>query len=161
MIVSNSSPLINLSAIGEFNLLKELYGEIFIPSAVWDEVVIKGKGQPGAEEVGNAKWVKKKLVANMSFVEVLTLNLDKGEAEAIALAKEKDAEILLIDDKLARKIAHHLGLNYIGLLGVLREAKSKGIIKNIKGYMDLLRTAAGFWISEDVYRNILKLENEL
>lgn len=161
MIVSNSSPLINLSAIGEFNLLKDLYGEIFIPTAVWDEVIIKGKGRPGAEEVKNAKWVKKELVANMSFVEVLTLNLDKGEAEAIALAKEKDAEILLIDDKLARKIAHHLGLNYIGLLGVLREAKSKGIIKNIKGYMDLLRTAAGFWISEDVYKNILKLENEL
>jgi len=97
----------------------------------------------------------------MSFVEILTLNLDKGEAEAIALAKEKEAEILLIDDKSARKIAHHLGLNYIGLLGVLREAKSKGIIKNIKGYMDLLRTAAGFWISEDVYKNILNLENEL
>lgn len=161
MIVSNSSPLINLSAIGEFNLLQELFGEIFIPSAVWDEVVIKGKGQPGAEEIKNAKWVKKELVANMSLVEILTLNLGKGEAEAIALAKEKDAEILLIDDKSARKIAHHLGLNYIGLLGVLREAKSKGIIKSIRGYMDLLRTVAGFWISEDVYKNILKLENEV
>ncbi|MFQ5686048.1 MAG: DUF3368 domain-containing protein [Candidatus Scalindua sp.] len=161
MIVSNSSPLINLSAIGEFNLLRELYEEILIPSAVWDEVVIKGKEQPGAAEVQNAKWIKKELVANMSFVEVLTLNLDKGEAEAIALAKEKNAEIILIDDKSARKIAHHLGLNYIGLLGVLREAKSRGIIRNIKGYMDLLRTVAGFWISENVYKDVLKLENEL
>ena len=79
MIVSNSSPLINLSAIGEFNLLQELFGEIFIPSAVWDEVVIKGKGQPGAEEIKNAKWVKKELVANMSLVEILTLNLGKGK----------------------------------------------------------------------------------
>ncbi len=75
MIVSDSSPLINLSAIGELNLLRELYGEILIPTAVWDEVVIKGNGQPGSEEVNNAKWIKKELVVNMSLVDILTLNL--------------------------------------------------------------------------------------
>lgn len=161
MIVSNSSPLINLSAIKKLDLLKELYKEISIPSAVWDEVVVKGKGQPGAEEIKEASWIKKDVVENVSLVETLTLTLDKGEAEAIAFAKERKAEILLIDEQLARNVANHLGLNYIGLLGVLREAKANELIKDVKSYLDLLRTVAGFWISEDVYREILSLEGEL
>lgn len=161
MIVSNSSPLINASAIRKLDLLKKIYEEILIPPAVWDEIVIKGKGQPGAEAVKKANWIKKEAVQNVSLVETLELTLDRGEAEAIALAKEKNAELLLIDEQLARKVANHLGLNYIGLIGILREAKSKGLIKGIKNYIDLLRTVAGFWISEDVYKEILKIENEL
>jgi predicted nucleic acid-binding protein len=151
----------NFSAIKKLDLLKKLYKEILIPYAVWDEVVEKGKGQPGVEEVEKASWIKKEMVSNISLVETLTLTLDRGEAEAIALAKEKNAELLLIDERLARNVAKHLGLNYIGLLGVLREAKSNGLIRNVKKYMDLLRTVAGFWISEEVYKDILKREGEL
>ena len=153
--------MINLSAINKLELLKKLYNQILIPSAVWDEIVIKGKGQPGAEEVEKASWIKKEVVENVFFVETLTLTLDRGEAEAIALAKEKKAELLIIDEQLARTIANHLGLNYIGLLGVLRESKSKGLIKNVKSHIDLLRTVAGFWISDEVYKEILNMEGEL
>ncbi|MEW6417928.1 MAG: DUF3368 domain-containing protein [Nitrospirota bacterium] len=160
MIVSNSSALINLSAIGHLDLLQKLYTEIIIPEAVWEEVAVKGKGQPGSEEVQKAGWIKKETVGNKTVVESLTLILDKGEAEAIALAKEKNAEILLMDDKTAREIARHLGINYIGVLGVLREAKSRGLIKDMKTYMDMLKTSAGFWISKDVYEEILRLEGE-
>jgi hypothetical protein len=160
LIVSNASPLINISAIRKLDILRKLYKQILIPTAVWDEIVIKGKGQPGSEAVKKANWIKKEPVQNVTLVETLGLTLDRGEAEAIALAKEKNAELLLIDEQLARKVADHLSLNYIGLIGVLREAKSKGLIKGIKSHMDLLRTVAGFWISEDVYREILKLEDE-
>jgi predicted nucleic acid-binding protein len=160
VIVSNSSALINLSAIGHLDLLQKLYTEIIIPETVWEEVVVKGKGQPGSEEVQKAGWIKKETVGNKAVVESLTLILDKGEAEAIALAKERNAEILLMDDKTAREIAHHLGINYIGVLGVLREAKSRGLIKEMKTYMDMLKTSAGFWISKDVYEEILRLEGE-
>jgi hypothetical protein len=160
LIVSNASPLINISAIRKLDLLRKLYKQILIPAAVWDEIVIKGKGQPGSEAVRKANWIKKEPVQNVTLVETLGLTLDRGEAEAIALAKEKNAELLLIDEQLAKKVADHLSLNYIGLIGVLREAKSKGLIKGIKSHMDLLRTVAGFWISEDVYREILKLEDE-
>ncbi len=160
MIISNTSPLINLASIRMLHILKKLYGEITIPFAVWDEIVIKGKGQPGSEDVKNASWIKKEAVKNIPLVESLTLSIDRGEAEVIALAKEKKAEFLIIDERMAREVAHHLGLNYIGLLGVLREAKSKGMIKGIKKYMDSLRTIAGFWISDDVYREILLIEKE-
>jgi predicted nucleic acid-binding protein len=161
VIVSNSSALINLSAIGHLDLLQKLYTEIIIPEAVWEEVVVKGKGQPGSEEVQKAGWIKKETVGNKAVVESLTLILDKGEAESIALAKENKAEMLLIDDVTAREIARHFGVNYIGILGVLREAKSKGIIKNMKEYMDLLKNVAGFWISQELYVEILRLEREL
>lgn len=161
MIVSNSSPLINLSAINRLNLFEKLYREILIPYAVWDEIIIKGKGQPGAEEIKKARWIKKDVFRNVSLVETLTLTLDRGEAEAIALAKDKNAELLLIDEWLARNVASHLGLNYIGILGILREAKSKGLIKKVKDHLDLLRTVAGFWLSEEVYKEILKIEGEL
>jgi uncharacterized protein len=160
MIVSNSSPLINLSAINQLELLRMIYGEIAIPYAVWDEVVVKGKGQPGVKNVKNANWIKKIKVDNVHLVESLALTLDYGEAEAIALAKERNAEILLIDDKLARVIAKHLGIRYIGLLGVLKEAKSRGLITVMKPYMHSLRTVAGFWVAENVYKDILSIEGE-
>ncbi len=160
MIISNTSPLINLASIRMLHILEKLYGEIIIPFAVWDEIVIKGKGQPGSEEVKNANWIKKEAVKNIPLIESLTLSVDRGEAEVIALAKEKKAEFLIIDERMAREIARHLGLNYIGLLGVLREAKSRGMIKSIKKYMDSLRTSAGFWISDDVYKEILLIEKE-
>lgn len=160
MIVSNTSPLVNLAAIEKLHLFRKLYGEITIPTAVLHEIVTKGKGQPGSEEIKDAKWVKKVEVKNTALVESLTLTLDKGEAEAIALAKEQNAELLIVDERLAREIAHHLGINYIGILGVLREAKEKNLIKKIKRYLDLLRKDAGFWLSDKVYEEILKLEQE-
>ncbi len=161
MLVSNSSPLINLAAIKKIHLLRDLYNEIIIPAAVWEEVVIRGKGQPGSDEVKKAGWIKKDIVHDLTLLDSLHLILDKGESESIALAKEKKAELLLIDEIMARKVAHHLGLSYIGILGVLREAKSKGLIKSVKKQMNSLRTVAGFWISDIVYNGILKLENEL
>lgn len=160
MIISNSSPLINLAAINKLDLLPKLYAEIIIPDAVWKEVVIDGKGQPGSDAVKTAKWIKREPVADLALVAALMLTIDRGEAEAITLAKEKRAEILIIDERFARDIAHTIGLNYIGTLGVLREAKSKGLISNIKKHMNSLRTIAGFWISDDVYKEILKIEGE-
>lgn len=63
-VVSDASPLINLARIGELDLLHRLYGDLLIPDAVWREVVIKGAGQPGAEEVRAASWIKTRDVVN-------------------------------------------------------------------------------------------------
>lgn len=57
-IVSNASPLINLARIGKLDLLRELYGKLLIPQAVWQEVVLDGVGQPGAEQVKTSDWIK-------------------------------------------------------------------------------------------------------
>ena len=84
MIVSDSSPLISLARIGKLDLLQRLYGELLIPQAVWNEVVVKGVGQPGAEEIKSAGWIKTVAVANDELVLALQRDLDSGEAEAIA-----------------------------------------------------------------------------
>jgi len=96
-VVSNSTPLIALAMINRLDLLKEYFGEIFIPEEVYDEVVRRGEGMPGAVEVARSEWIKETNVQNRFAVESLGLTLDKGEAEAIVLSKERDA-LLLIDD---------------------------------------------------------------
>jgi len=101
-IVSNASPLINLARIGKLSLLHDLYGELIVPEAVWHEVVFVGQGQPGADEVKSASWIQRRLVMNKQLEQALRQELDAGEAEAIALAVELNAELLLMDEHLGR-----------------------------------------------------------
>ena len=84
IVVSNSTPLIALSRINKFGLLREYFGEIHIPKEVFDEVVTRGKNLSGAEEVASAEWIKVGNAGNKIAVESLSITLDKGEAEANA-----------------------------------------------------------------------------
>jgi predicted nucleic acid-binding protein len=88
VVVSNASPLINLARIGHLDLLRAVYGELVIPQAVWEEIVVEGAGQPGAEQVRQANWIRVHTVTNRPLVNALRQNLDAGEAGAIALAAE-------------------------------------------------------------------------
>lgn len=159
-IVSNASPLINLVRIGQLNLLRQLYNEIVIPEAVWREVVIEGSGQPGADELKSATWVKTQTVKNQQLVHALRQDLDAGEAEAIVLAVEHGAELLLMDERLGRESASHFNLRITGVVGVLVEAKRKGFIQDVKSHLVALRDLAGFHLSEQLYQRILQDENE-
>ena len=155
IVVSNTSPIINLAAIDQLHLLYELYEIIYIHQAVFHEITETGAGLPGAKEVKKFEWIIKKNVDDQKFVKALQMDLDKGEAEAIALALDLRANLLLIDEKIGRSIASEFGLKFIGLLGVLIEAKSKGLIQNIKTMINRLKNKAGFWISDELYNFIL------
>lgn len=159
-IVSNASPLINLARINKLDLLPRLYDSVLIPQAVWDEVVVQGVGQPGAEEVNSASWIKRSTVVNAPLVQALRQDLDAGEAEAIALALETKAELLLMNERLGRETARHMGLRYTGLIGLLIEAKRKGLISEVKSHMDALRQEADFRVSDALYRRVLRDEGE-
>ncbi len=159
-IVSNASPLINMARIGRLLLLRDLYGQLIIPEAVWNEVVVEGKGQPGASEVGAAAWIRRKVVTNRQLIRILQQDLDNGEAEAIALAVEEEADLLLMDERIGRESANHLGLRYAGLVGVIIEAKSRALVREIKPLLDALRDVAGFRLSEDLYALVLKDQEE-
>ncbi len=156
IVVSNASPLINLARIGQLELLDELYAEIRIPEAVWQEVVVAGAGLPGAELVANAAWIKRHSVTNSTLVRALRQDLDAGESEAIALALELEAELLLMDESLGRETARHLGVRFIGIVGMLVEAKHSGRIIAIKPYLDTLREVAGFRIHQTLYVRVLQ-----
>ncbi|MHB8973519.1 MAG: DUF3368 domain-containing protein [Pirellulaceae bacterium] len=154
-IVSNASPLINLARIGQFGLLRDVYGEIIIPEAVWNEIVGEGAGQPGAVELEHAEWITMQAVSNHLLVQSLRQDLDAGEAEAIVLAVEVNADLLLMDERLGRQVARHLGMSVSGLIGLCIEAKHKGIIVAIKPLLDALRDQAGFRIRPSLYEQVL------
>lgn len=155
IVVSNASPLINLARIGQIGLLRELYGELWIPEAVRREVVEEGTGQAGADEVGQADWIITQVVSNQLLVQALRQELDAGEAEAIVLAAERNADLLLMDERLGREVAQHLGVAPTGLIGVLVEAKGKGAIPAIRPCLSSLRDRAGFRLSEALVEQIL------
>ncbi|MFO7875929.1 MAG: DUF3368 domain-containing protein [Desulfovermiculus sp.] len=108
-VVSNSSILIGLSSIGKLNILHTRFPQgTIVPEAVWEEVVEAGRGLPGADEVGQAKWIFNQQVQNKVFSLSLQAFLDRGEAEVIALSQEISADILLLDEKSARNVAVRL-----------------------------------------------------
>jgi len=160
-VVSNASPLINLARIGQLDLLAQLYEELVVPEAVWHEVVLEGAGQPGAKEIETGSWVEVRSVENRGLVRALQQELDAGEAEAIALALEIKAEFVLMDEHLGRETGLHMGVRCVGLIGVLVEAKRKGLIGEIRPLMDALRDIAGFWVSDVLYRRVLRDEGEV
>ncbi len=160
-VVSNSSPLINLSRIGRIDLLCSMYGTLLVPNAVWNEVVIEGQGLPGAETIKSCSWVVKKEIKNFPLVHTLRQDLDAGEAEAITLALEVKADFLLMDERLGRDTAQHLGIRCLGLVGVLIEAKNRGLIDKVKPIIVALRDLAGFRISQNLFERVISDTDEI
>jgi predicted nucleic acid-binding protein len=160
IVVSNTSPLTNLAAIDAFDLLKQLFGEIHIPDAVWDELNAYGKIWPGHDEVAHASWVKRHPVQNQTLVTALRYDLDYGEAESIALALTLGADLVLLDEREGRHAAQRNGLNVIGVVGLLLEGKARGHIDEIRPLLDDLCQTAGFYIGDSLYRHALNLAGE-
>lgn len=156
VIVSNTSPIINLACIGRLDWLPALYGEIIIPPAVFYEIAVAAPNAPGASEVRAASWIRQHPVGNSALVASLRLTLDPGEAEAIACAMELKAELLLIDERRGRLAAQRLGISVIGLVGVLLLARKRGLTTSIRPHLDDLRRLAGFWISDILYYRVLQ-----
>jgi predicted nucleic acid-binding protein len=156
IIISNTSPIINLAAISQLELLNKLYGKIIIPQAVHHEITVKGAGQAGSAEIEKLKWIEVKSTSNQNLVQALKMELDDGESEAIALAVELNATLLLIDERRGRAVANRFGVRHIGILAMFIEAKQKGLIKVVKPLLDDLMSKAGFWLSQKLYDRVLK-----
>lgn len=156
MIVSNTSPIINLACIGRLDLLPALFGVITIPDAVFHEIAVANPDAPGASDVRTASWMRRYAVVNRPLVTSLRLELDPGEAEAIACAMEANARLLLIDERRGRTVAQRLGLATTGLLGVLLLARRRDLIASIRPLLDDLRRVAGFWIGDALYSQVLR-----
>ena len=155
IVVSNTSPLINLASIDHLDLLRRIFSRILIPAAVWQEAVIDGEGQPGAKEICQAGWIERLTVTNRQLVHSLGQELDPGEAEAISLAVEIKADWLLMDERLGRQTARHFGLGNIGLIGILKVAKLRGEIASLRPLLEQLRDIAGFRISQALFEQAL------
>ena len=160
IVVSNSSPLIALSIANSLDLLHALYGTIHIPKAVFHEVVVRGAGRPGATAVANTAWIVQQAPANQRTVaQLLSAGLDKGESEAIVLASELSAGLLILDERHGRMVARQRGLPVAGTIGVLIAAKTAGMVAAIKPLLGQL-SAAGFYISPLIIAHALLLAGE-
>jgi uncharacterized protein len=160
IVVSDTSPLTNLAAIGQLALLRQLYTELHIAEAVWDELNAGGQRWPGRDEVVAADWVHRRSPHNRPLITALGRDLDLGEAESIALAVELDANILLMDEREGRSAAQRLGLRVVGVVGVLLQAKTARLLDQIQPSLDALRQQAGFYLGRGVYEYALKLAGE-
>lgn len=160
VIVSDTSPLINLAIIGQLDLLPTLFQQIIIPKAVFDEIVANDAALPGAKEIQHAPWVEVRTPQDQSLVTSLLEELDPGESEAIALALEIGADLLLMDEYLGRKAALSHGIRPLGILGILLEAKKKGLVSRVQPLMDALIQEAGFYVHAQLYRDVLELAAE-
>lgn len=137
-VVSNSGPLINLAKVGQLTLLQDLFQHIMIPPEVFEEVVIRGGGQPGAGETNAAQWIMRGILQHSDVADILAAELDRGEAEAIALALQEKADWLLIDERVGRRFAQRVGLKVKGTLGVLLEGVRHGCINDLQPLLDTL-----------------------
>ncbi len=118
-VVVNATPLIALSLINQLELLNQLFDEVIIPDAVYQEVVISGASKPGAIELKNASWIQVQSVTPSSTIEPLLLGLDRGELQVILLAISIKPDWVIIDEKLARRVAKVIGLSVKGTVGIL------------------------------------------
>lgn len=159
IVVADAGPLIALARIGQLALLPSLYGEVRIPEAARDEVVARGADRAGADEVRNASWVRTESVHDSLAVDLLRDRLGAGESEAIVLAIEARADLLLMDEERGRRLAASRGLTVLGTLGVLILSKRGGLLDQVAPHLDAL-LASGFRMDEELHHTALQLAGE-
>ena len=162
LVVSNTSPVLNLAIVDRLFLLQEQFGQVLIPAASLEELRIHEE-LPGSEvirktlEVG---WLRVEEVEDRTLVHVLREDLDRGEAEAIALAIQVKAARILLDEREGRRVAKSLGLKITGVLGVLLRARLDGRISSLRQAMVELQGKAGFRIGADLFADLLRASGE-
>lgn len=159
ILVSDSSALIALARIRRFDLLHQVAGTVHISEAIYDEVVTAGEGRPGSAELSQAQWILRHHVQDQVGVARLRSRLGRGEAEAIVLAGELRADVLILDDAVARRAAEQEGRRVVGILGFLIYAKERGLLAVLKPVLDEM-VAIGFFIDDSLYRTILQQAGE-
>lgn len=157
IVVSNTTPIIALCLIGQFALLHQLYGRVLIPPAVQSEVMAGGD-RVGVVELQKADWVQVQPLADPRRANLL-IDLDRGETETIARAQELNADLLIIDERLARRHAKCQGLILTGTLGVLLQAKQQGMIDELKPLIYQLSNS-GIRLGNTVVQQALQLAGE-
>lgn len=156
-VVSNTTPIISLLKLNCLDLLRQLYTQIFIPVAVYAEIEA-GKSKGYYKDLTKIDWIKITKIQNARAVKYF-LDLDAGEAEAIVLATEISADLIVLDEKLGRFHAKHANLKVNETIGVLLKAKTLGLIDELTPMLNEL-TAKDVWISEKLKREILKKAGE-
>jgi predicted nucleic acid-binding protein len=159
LVVSNTSPILNLAIIGQLGLLRNQFEQIHIPQAVLDELCIS-EDLPGVKAVRQAikdDWIKIVQAREQNLAQAIGRDLDRGEAESIALALQLKADLILLDERDGRQVAKAIDLNVTGVFGVLLKARRAGRLVSLRQAIDDLREQAGFRIHPSLLAELQSL----
>ena len=154
-VIANTTPIIALADIGHLELLHDLYGEITIPTAVFDEII----SEPARSIVNESDWIIVDSVIHQEQKRFYRSRLHDGEVEVMILSQEQNADLAIIDDNAAKKTAKFLGLKVTGTMGVLLKAKQEGLIKEVKPLLDDL-IDNGLYVSQSITDMVLEAAGE-
>jgi len=150
-VVSDSSPLIALAKIDAFDLLQKLYGTLMISTEVYDEVVIAGAGLAGAGETSKSSWIEVRNIRNHADLEAtqVQFGLGAGELSTLLLAGEIRADLIVLDDLAARKLAQKQGFRVQGSVAILEACFRKGYLADLRqAYLQL--TQRGVYLNRQL-----------
>ena len=150
-VISNASPLIALSQLDHLDLLEQFFHTVIIPPAVADEI---------SPTVHLPAWIEKRSLSQPIGPRILSASLGPDESEAISLALETGARLVILDERAGRRLARGLGLSIIGVLGVLLMGKRRGLLPAMKPCLDRLLEYE-FRISPALYERVLRDAGEI
>jgi predicted nucleic acid-binding protein len=158
LVIANTSPLFYLHQVGQLEVLRALYRRVVIPPAVQAELAAGGQARFAAPDISRANWIEVRPVRSKELIPAV-VDLGPGEAEVLALGLEHPGSLLILDDRLGRRVAHLNSLTYTGTIGVLVKAKQAGHVKAIRPLIEQLR-ATGLWLADDLVAMVLDQANE-
>lgn len=156
-VILNNTPLVALWSLGHLTLLRDLYGEVIIPQAVYEEFLATERAVRQAA-LDEAPWIKITSLINPRQA-LVYVGLDQGEAEVLALASEQSARLVIIDEYKGRRYAKRLGLPLTGTIGVLLTAKRNGLVSALAPLIDQL-LKEGLFLAPELVEKALKLAGE-
>jgi uncharacterized protein len=156
-VILNNTPLVALWSIGRLELLRDLYGEVLIPQAVYAEF-LAAAGALRQAALTESPWIKITSLANPRQA-LLYVGLDQGEAEVLALASEQTVRLVIMDERKGRRYARRLGLPLTGTVGILLTARSEGLIPALAPLFDQL-LSAGLYLAPELVEQALELAGE-
>ncbi len=156
-VVLNNTPLVALWVVGRLDLLRDLFGEVLIPQAVEAEFLALDRSAR-EQALANSSWVRSTALAQPRRA-LAFMGLDRGEAEVLALAEERDARLVVLDERKARRFAERLGLPLTGTLGLLLLAKEEKLIESVSPWIEKVSTA-GLYLRPDLVKRVLDLAGE-
>lgn len=157
-VIVNSTPIIALSKAGRLHLLKELYGQISIPTAVKEEVTRKNDSVKA--ELESCDWIHVEPITDSTSKSMYKAKLHDGEVEVMILAQEHEGDhLVIIDDGPARRTAEYLGLTLTGTIGVLIKAKGKGLIGAVMPVISIMEKQ-GIYFSDDLKARVKRVAGE-
>ena len=158
-VIVNSTPLIALCNAGLLGILKDVYGMITIPKAVYEEVTVK-PDSACIQIKENLDWIIVEEINDISDRKMYKAKLHAGEVDVMILAQsDPRADLVIIDDNAAKKTAKYLGLTVTGTLGVLLKAKKCGVLTSVKNAITKIQ-GNGFYINEKIVEMVIKQAGE-